>query len=157
VEYESGATHLEWGHYELSIDSEGKAVFTKTIETAITKEYKFEVSETERKKIYDAVVLNSFFSLNDNYSDPSIMDGGFTKISIKANGERKTVTVVNSAVEQFEKVENEIGRLINYKIGEEAFSFNDLMDECPQRETECKKETEESNECLDWKYYCGWE
>jgi len=134
VSYDSGATHLEWGHYELSIDSQGKAVFEKTMETALSKKYEFDVSESERKKIFDAVVINNFFGLNDNYNDPSIMDGGFTKISIKANGKRKTVLVVNSSVDQFDKVENEIGRLITHKIGEEAFSFQDLMDEYPEKE-----------------------
>lgn len=67
VEYGSGATHLGWGHYTLKIDSQGKAVFEKTMETAMTKKYEFDVSESERKKIYDAVVLNGFFNLNDKY------------------------------------------------------------------------------------------
>ncbi|MFH1663626.1 MAG: hypothetical protein ABH986_02325 [archaeon] len=155
VEYSSGATHLEWGHYELKIDSKGNAVFEKTIETSLTKKYEFTVSESERKKIFDAVVLNSFFSLNENYEDPFVMDGGFTKISIKANGERKTVTLVNYSQEQFEKVKQEIGRLITYKLGEKAFSFNDLMDECPEKETECSGKPEDF-ECRDWNYYCRW-
>jgi len=157
IEYESGATHLEWGHYELSIDSKGKALFRKTIETAISKKYEFDVTESERKKIYDAVIIHNFFGLNDNYDDPFVMDGGFTKISIYAEGTRKTVSVVNTSVEQFSKVSNEIGRLITSKIGEEAFSFTDLRDDCPEKEIECKGKTEEDFECSDWMYYCGWE
>lgn len=154
VEYENGAMHLEWGHYELKIDNAGKALFKKTIETDLSKEYKFDVSTSERKKIYDSVVINGFFNLNQEYSDPFTMDGGFSKISIKAEGKTKTVTVINYSQEQFNKVKNEIGRLITSKIGEKAFDFTDLRDDCSEKENECQGK--ESMECMEWKKYCEW-
>ncbi|MBU2100672.1 hypothetical protein KKG83_07430 [Candidatus Micrarchaeota archaeon] len=154
VEYSSGATHLEWGQYSLKIDSKGKAVFEKSIETSMKKSYEFTVTESERKKIYDAVVLNNFFNLNEKYEDPMIMDGGWSKIKITANGNTKTVITVNASNEQFEKVENEIGRLITHKIGEKAFDFTDFVDDCGEKEIACNGK--DTIECSEWSYYCAW-
>ncbi len=128
LEYGSGAMHAEWGQYRLEMDSEGNAVFEKTAGIDQSKKYEFVASEAERKKIYDAAVVNGFFSLNDKYEDPTIMDGGWSEINIRANGETKTVTVYNSPQPQFEAVEAEISRLIISKQGEDAFSVADLVD-----------------------------
>ncbi len=128
VEYGSGAMHLDWGYYTLKIDSGGSAVFEKLRGVDSSKRYSFSVSEPERKKIYDSAMVNGFFSLNDNYEDLFVMDGGWSKITIRANGKSKTVNLQNYYLDSFEKVETEISTLILSKVGEEAFSFTDLAD-----------------------------
>ncbi len=154
VEYESGAMHLEWGHYELSIDSKGNGVFKKSMGMNLTKEHEFKVSEQERKKIYDAVIVNSFFGLNNNYDDPSIMDGGFSKISITAEGENKTVNVVNTNVDAFDKVKTEIINVLKKHV-ENPFSFDDLKEDCSKKKAECMEEN--SFECEEWQEFCEWD
>ncbi len=129
IEYGSGAMHLEWGQYNLKIDNMGNAVFEKTQGTDLSRKYEFTANEAELKIIYGAVMINNFFSLDDQYEDPAIMDGGWTEISIKANGERKTVKLLNYSQRQFEKVEAKIVGLIVSKLGDDAFSFTDLLDE----------------------------
>ncbi|MBU0636260.1 hypothetical protein KKE06_04505 [Candidatus Micrarchaeota archaeon] len=154
VEYESGAMHVEWGQYSLKIDSSGNAVFEKTMGMALSKKYEFNASESERKKIFDAAVTNGFFSLNEQYQDPSIMDGGWSSIQIKSDSETKTVTVTNFYLEQFDKVEAEITGLIVSRIGERAFSFDDLEEDCSQKKSECNGK--DSSECNEWKDFCEW-
>lgn len=83
------------------------------------------------------------------------MDGKWSEITIKANGKSKTITVLNYTQDQFNKVRNEIARLVRAKIGEKAFDFTDFLNDCPEKELECKGI--ESAECWDWKFYCKWE
>ncbi|MBU1930800.1 hypothetical protein KJ972_04790 [Candidatus Micrarchaeota archaeon] len=155
VSYGNGAMHLEWGQYNLEIDASGNAVFEKTRGISLSKKYEFTASKSERKKIFDAVVTNNFFSLNEQYQDPSIMDGGWSRIRITANGETKTVTMSNFYLESFDRVESQIGELIISKLGENAFSLNDLSEECSAKKSECIGST--SSECNEWKDFCGWE
>ena len=129
VKYGTGAIHAEWEQFNFEMDNQGNAIFEKTMGTDKSEKYEFIVSESERKKIYDAVVINNFFSLKDKYEDPTIMDGGWSEITITANGESKTAILLNENQEQFAEVENEIEKAIISELGIDAFSITNLMNE----------------------------
>ncbi|MFH1257287.1 MAG: hypothetical protein V1494_08435 [Candidatus Diapherotrites archaeon] len=162
IAYGTGAMHLEWGRYEFAVDAEGKAYFTKEQGMFLGKTNEFTVSKEELLAIYNSAIENGFFSLNAEYSDPSIMDGGWSRIDITANGGEKKVTLSNTANNAFDAVEKKINEVISAKLGEGAYSFIDLMDECPAKIAECeamecggKAECDLFNaECDEWKEFC---
>ncbi|MBU0662540.1 hypothetical protein KKH30_02670, partial [Candidatus Micrarchaeota archaeon] len=125
LSYSTGAAHLDWGTYYLEVGSDGKAMFTKSAGPG-EKSYDFSVSAAELEKIYETAESEGFFFLQDNYTDPSIMDGGWSSITISGRGNSKTVGVTNYSLPAFEEVETEIARLILSKIGDDAFSLKDL-------------------------------
>ncbi len=152
--YESGAMHLEWGHYIFNVDEKGNAVFLKEKGFSLMKEYEFTISEEERKQVYNSVIENGFFYLNGSYQDPAVMDGGFDRIKVHADTDAKTVSVVNTHVEQFSKIEAEIVKVLKNHVND-PFDFGDLMLECNSKENECIQE--ELPECNEWKEFCGWD
>ena len=124
-EYSTGAMHAEWGTYDFTCDEGGNAEFMAEREGEIKKSHQFQVSEEDRQKVYKAVAENNFFNLQNEYTDPSIMDGGYSTISVHANGEGKTVTLNNYYLNQFENVEVAINAVIFKYAGEDAYSFSD--------------------------------
>ena len=123
LHYGTGAMHAEWGAYYLDVDSQGNAVFTKTWGFDQKEEHPFQVSKGELLAIYNSALANKFFDLQDNYSDPSIMDGGWNEITLRANGYSKTVKLENYNLDAFTAVETQINRLIISEFGEDAFSI----------------------------------
>lgn len=154
IEYSGGAMHLEWGSYQLKIDEESQATFTKKMGLAMEKTYEFKASKEEKIGIYKTALENNFFGLQDHYTDETIMDGGWDEISITADGETKTVTVTNYYLPQFDAVATKISQLIKSKLGEKAFTTEDMMDDCPAKEEECNGK--ETTECEEWKHFCDW-
>ena len=110
--YSTGATHLEWGAYWLEIDSSGNAEFVKGKgHTNVTET--FDVSQEDLLDLYSSVVINDFFGLNGEYSDPSIMDGGYSYLSVTAKGKTKKVMIVNTENGRFSRIEEEVTQLID--------------------------------------------
>ena len=164
--YSSGATHIDWGWYELKVGVDGKAVFTKGAGMAMKKSYSFEATEEELLEIYKSAVKNNFFSLLEEYQDPFVMDGGWSEIEIRADGSSKKVSVINFSQEQFDEIKSKIASLIIAKLGEDAFSLA-FFEYCDEMKTECSSLTGEclddiecelkTYECEEWAYYCSWD
>jgi hypothetical protein len=123
LHYATGAMHKEWGVFYFDVDSQGNAVFTKTQGFDQEEELSAHASKEELLAIYNSALANGFFALQDEYQDPSIMDGGWDEITIKAGGLTKTVNLQNYDLEEFTAIETEINRLIISKLGEGAFSM----------------------------------
>ena len=126
LEYGSGAMHLEWGAYYLTVENGGESLFTKTSGFDERKEIPFKASEGELLEIYNAALANNFFALNSSYTDPSIMDGGWSEISITANGSTHSVSMNNYSMQQFDAVEEKIVAMIKANLGQDAFSLEEL-------------------------------
>ncbi len=169
--YSSGAMHLDWGSFEVSVDSSGNGILLKKMGMSMELQKTFSLSQEEMKEVFNTASKNGFFSLNDSYDDPFVMDGGWSKISISTDSSTKTVSMYNYSLQQFSTVESKIASLVNEKLGANAFDLSEFRDYCPQKETECKnfimsdecnpENPSEVNEdcfiCLDWWDYCGWE
>ena len=126
--YATGATHADWGTYNFECDSEGNAHFTKEMGFDLKKTYDFKANDEDRQKVYDSVVKNDFFGLQNSYTDPSIMDGGFSNMTITADGQSKTVSVTNFDQPQFEDIALEINQIILKYVGADAYSLDELED-----------------------------
>ncbi|MBN1941326.1 MAG: hypothetical protein JW772_04035 [Candidatus Diapherotrites archaeon] len=151
LDYSSGAMHLEWGRYSLTIDSDGSSVFTKGMGLRMETQDTFTASEEEMLGIYNAALTSGFFSLAEYYEDPFIMDGGWSKIRITGNGESKLVSVANASVTAFEQVESKITGVIKAHLGDNAYDF---WQDCPAKKIECENNWE--NVCDEWQDYCEW-
>ncbi|MFH1588772.1 MAG: hypothetical protein ABIA76_05540 [Candidatus Diapherotrites archaeon] len=152
VSYDSGAMHLEWGSSEFHADASGEAYFLDKIGMDLVLRYEFEVTKEELLKIYKVAVANNFFLLMDQ-SDPSIMDGGWDRISITADGQSKTVNMHNASNDQFSAVETAIYELISSKAPQ-AYAYNTFENACPKKEIECRELQEQGNECEEDNWDC---
>lgn len=122
IYYETGAMYVEWGQYKLNIDKGGEATFEAHAELELKKAESFQVSEEELDVILNIAEENDFLGLNDNYEDPSIMDGGYSLITINYGDEYKSVRVANINIPEFDAVETAITQLLENKI-DDPFSY----------------------------------
>ncbi|MGA2938952.1 MAG: hypothetical protein ABSF52_17905 [Syntrophobacteraceae bacterium] len=63
-----------------------------------------EISQENVKRIYAKVVGCGFFDLNEHYSNPRIMGGFSTYMSVTASGKSHGVSVSNTSVKRFDSV-----------------------------------------------------
>lgn len=55
-------------------------------------------------QIFLAINENDFFSLDENYNDPKIIDGDWAELTITANGKTHTVKTRNIKVNAFDRI-----------------------------------------------------
>ena len=118
IYYEEMAMHEEWGKNTLEILEDGTGSYNKYEGLELQENYDFELSEEELAQIWQVVEKNKFFSLRDEYKDPSIMAAGSGKITITSEGQTKTVVVVNYYLLEFHEIESKILTIIKSKIGD---------------------------------------
>jgi hypothetical protein len=61
----------------------------------LPKIYQFELTNIQKVKIRKAVVNNSFFTLENNYTNPNVLDGFFIDITISKTNQSHMVRVQN--------------------------------------------------------------
>ena len=121
IYYESGAEHEEWGKSTFEILKGGKSTYNKYEHLELKETHTFETSEAELAKILNIAGQNGFLSLNDEYEDPAIMDGGYDTITIHYGDNSKTVTLKNYHILEFSLIESEIYKLFSEKIGKKIY------------------------------------
>lgn len=124
--YEMRAMHEEWGKLTLEIEKGGASTLKRYQELELKETIPFDVSQEELAQILNVAEQEEFFSFQEVYEDPMIMDGSITVITIFYGNESKTVKVINDYNEGFSAVESEIAKLINEKTGSDPYNFNDL-------------------------------
>jgi len=155
ITYSNSAMHIEWGWQEFSVDSEGNAKFTKGMMMTLEKTYNFRVSRAQLVRLYKTINQAGFFSMNNDYTDPTIMDGGTSAITVTANGTGKTVSVTNYYLPEFDVIASEIIAIIQSELGGNCFSFDDMKGNCDIKKAECAGK--DIIECADWDDFCEWE
>ena len=167
--YSSGAMHLDWGSFEIIVDEEGNGTYYDRMGMSMELEKKFTLTKEEMREVFDIAAKNGFYSLNDSYNDPSIMDGGWNKLSITTDDYTKTVNLSNYNLPQFSEVSSKIYSLANEKLGANGLS-NNFKDYCPEKKIECNEFSEEQcnaldssekdyldcYDCVEWEEYCEW-
>jgi len=165
--YSSGAMHMEWGSFEISVDSAGNGYKINKMGLYMEVKKEFSFTQEEINEVYDVAVKNNFYSLNDSYEDPFIMDGGWERLSITVDGSTKTVQSSNYNLPQVDAVSLKIYSLVDSKLGTNAIS-NVFRDACPEKKIECSGitedkcalldssglEFEECYACVEWSHYC---
>ena len=68
IEYSWGACHMDWGFYQLIINSEGEANFEKSqnIAEPFSKQSQFSLTEDELVGLYQEIKNNNFFTFSAN-------------------------------------------------------------------------------------------
>jgi len=145
--YEDSAMHLEWGQDILEIDTENNAAYTQKKGSGMEMISEFNIEEEKLLEIYNKALENNFFGLQNNYEDPTIMDGGIQVIEIKGQGASKKVTLVNYYMYELDTLSSMILNLVPQEMRDRK--FNDL---CPEKMTECSNDNSEV--CTEWVHYC---
>ncbi len=117
IHYETGASHAEWGKTTFDVSKDGQATYNTYKGLKLEETHTFEVSATEMTKILDVAAKNDFFSLQNNYIDPMIMDGGYSTLTINTGDQSKTVRLTNYDLPEFSAIESELYTLISTKTG----------------------------------------
>jgi hypothetical protein len=112
--YSTGAMHLDWGYYQVNFDFQGNAELTKSAQgKTVSASYDF--TREEMLELYTEILQNNFFALDETYQDPSIMDGGFSRLSVRANGTSHSVEVLNYHQPDFDGIASKIDELLSKK------------------------------------------
>lgn len=100
--YSYGACHAEWGRTNIFIDANGSGIYESGSgiyenEKFTNQEFRkaFSLNETELLELITSIEQTSFYSLNDYYSNPDIVDGSCSFISVTKNNVTKSVSVSN--------------------------------------------------------------
>ncbi len=62
--------------------------------------------------LYQQVVVQRFFDLDNSYSDPDVRDGGRSGMNVRANGKTKYVSVSNVKQKRYSAVANALHDLV---------------------------------------------
>jgi len=151
VSYSTGAAHIEWGSTEIHLSHDGTGYMKKTMGRFMETTKNFSVTKSDLQEVYNSVVKNNFFSLNNSYEDPFVMDGGFERATITADGSTKTVNLVNITNERFDAVTTSIYSVVNSKIETQNINFGDY---CDAKKSGCEKSF--TPECEEWNELCEW-
>lgn len=144
VVYGFGATHAERGRttYTITADgvvviekSKGRGTIPKRLPIARGANYAAAPKETvppnpapqpevrqckltagELAGLWKNIQDAKFFGLEKNYTNSHIMDGTSSYLTIKANGQEHSVTVINSQVKAYDQITGKIKKMISKKI-----------------------------------------
>jgi hypothetical protein len=108
IYYTYGSCHAEWGRTNIWIDESGNGLYESGSGSLILFEGEerfehqrfrkaFALNETELLGLANEIEKSDFYSLNDSYYDPEIMDGYCASISITRDNVTKSVSVANAA------------------------------------------------------------
>jgi len=115
--------------YNLTINSNGDAILEVVLGISIEqKQYKF--SKEELFEIYNEIITNNFFELNETYyPDHMILDGFGLSLRVRANNQDHKVTVSNVRVNQIENITHKIMLILDSKKDEYSYIEYNLPDD----------------------------
>jgi len=103
LEYQFGACHAEWGRTNLKVDNNGN-VNVESTQGFFREEKQYSLSKDELTSIYQAFLKNNFFSLESEYRNTGIIDGGCSSLELKADDKTHKVSMVNQTPNQITKI-----------------------------------------------------
>ena len=118
IYYSWGACHMDWGFYQLIINSEGEASFEKSqnIAEPFSEQSQLSLTEDELVSLYQEIKNNNFFDLDEQYRNPEIMDGECHLLRITAEGKELAVSVSNRRIESFDRITEAIIEILASKV-----------------------------------------
>lgn len=90
-----GACNAEWGETEVNINAKGEGFYRSGRLGQWEFNKTFTLNETELLGLVDELEKSRFYSLNDSYYNPRVIDGDCSLISITKNNVTKSVSVSN--------------------------------------------------------------
>ena len=121
IHYSWGSCHAERGRYELTIYSSGEADFVKseghpTAEGYSSEQSEFSLSDQQLLGIYDRIITNDFFGLDEEYRNPDIIDGDCSSLAVKAEGKEHEVVVANREIAPFDRITALLTAILDRKV-----------------------------------------
>lgn len=116
IKYSYGACHAEWGRTTITIDTDGNGIYQSGSGTMQNDRFEneqfrktFKLNESELLELLNKIEVSGFYSLDEYYSDPGIMDGSCKSIFVTKNNVTKSVAVSNTnAPDAYSKVADAI-------------------------------------------------
>jgi hypothetical protein len=95
--------------YRIQMDTTGEVIYSIMYPEdrgtgGWTVESQFSFTESEMNQIWNAIVSNDFFNLNELYEDNNVRDGTYAEMSITGESNTHTVRTENIAVVQFDNI-----------------------------------------------------
>lgn len=136
--------------FELIIESGGFAPWTKLFQIYVTTSgfanysityekdrgtgdwtliEEFQFTQSEMEQIWNKIVENNFFDLNDLYSE-DVEDGTFAYMKITANGETHEVTTENFEVLKFDNI---VKKINDFTPGYLDMFYNSIYNDAPKK------------------------
>ncbi|MFH1520780.1 MAG: hypothetical protein ABID61_03990 [Candidatus Micrarchaeota archaeon] len=124
IKYSYGACHAEWGRTTITIDADGNGIYQSGSGMMLDNgrfenegfRKTFTLNESEILELLDKIESSGFYSLDEHYSDPMVMDGSCKSIFITKNNFTKSVSVVNTnAPEAYSTVADAIIGIVESK------------------------------------------
>lgn len=123
VVYSYGACHAEKGRTNFIIDAEGNGVYESGSGSLIDDRFEnerfrktFKLDDSELLSMLNEIEASGFYSLENDYTDLDIYDGGCAHISVTKENKTKTVSVSNTqAPGEYSKVADLIARITEEK------------------------------------------
>jgi len=112
---------------EINSDGEAKYYSMDPIESGTWNLVdEFTLTSTQLDEIWDELIANDFFNMDDNYEDTKWKGGSYAELTVTGDGETKTVRTQNIIIKAF----NAIMDVINtYIPGDNGLYYNALTDE----------------------------
>ncbi|HEC94821.1 MAG TPA: hypothetical protein ENI45_02515, partial [Thermoplasmatales archaeon] len=89
---------------------------------------RFNFTDDEIGQIWDEIVANDFFNLNDHYARESVVDGTFANITVTGNGVTHTAQTENIDVDRFDSIVKTVNSLTP---GDNDLYYNALVNHAP--------------------------
>ncbi len=152
IKYGWGSCHADWQWSSINIDSDGNAALEVT-RGFFRKEEQFSFSNDELLTIYQKIVKNNFFSLDEGYNNPEIMDGSCSNLWVRANEKEKKVSIANMKIGRFDRITKGILDVFNSK----SSNWQELDEKKMCNEARSLCEVQDSHQkipCDDWMNVC---
>ncbi|VVC04113.1 Uncharacterised protein [Candidatus Bilamarchaeum dharawalense] len=96
ITHSFGACHADWGTTTITIDAQGDGVYESTRDGQVEFRKTFKLNEEELLGLLNKIEESGFYSLNDFYNDPGVMDGSCESVFVTKNSSTKSVAVSNT-------------------------------------------------------------
>ncbi len=83
-------------YFEMAKDDRGKGEFKEV--------NKFHLDQTDLNILYASILKNEFFSLDESYIAPDVMEGSFAELTVTVKGNTRHVKTQNTSVKNFDVV-----------------------------------------------------
>lgn len=114
LKYSWGSCHQTRGWHALEINPSGQAVLILS-ENGIYNKKEYNFTEQELLEIYQEVVKNNFFKLEEQYSNPNLIDGNCLHLKVWTDVKKHKISIENKDVREVKQITDKIKEILESK------------------------------------------
>ncbi len=138
IEYSWGACMMDWGRNNLTINSSGD-VNLRSQRGLISEESNYNFSNNDILSIYQQIVKNNFFELDEKYHNPDILDGSCSSLKIIADDKEHIVSISNVKNRSINKITQKMLDILEDKDSDWQDSLNKVeIKTCNEARVACE-------------------